>query len=557
MSAGVLLAVIGPLEPALVRALAPHRGAVQVQRRCSDLAELLAAASAGVGSIAVIDAASGLIDAEMVRQLHVAQLRVVLIAHRDDHERTAALGADTVVAGDTPAEAIAEQVAALAERDVCELVVAKPAAETTALPATKTIVLSGPPGSTGRSTLAVALADLLSSLAPTLLLDADLAAPSIDVRLSILDDVSGFATCARRANQGRLNLEVLRQAAQPVGELAVLTGIGNASRWEEILPATIPTIMRTASEYYQYIVVDTESVPWPEADSYDQFRMHPGMVRNAVLDCADTVLHVARADTDGMRRLLTYLHDIELSPRDHLVVTQVAASSAGASPQATVLEVLARFSAAERATLIRDDRRSCEAALLNGVPLTTIAARSPASHDIAHLAAQLTGRRRIASSGSKTSKLTGALKAAAIAVLDSLRPAPAPPRHLGPLGRATAPEKRAGAPGSGEPEATRESASEDSLLPVAWLSEDDPGELLAPAPDRQGDAHESKVCLAADDNQRPAGQERADREADLPGVPADVQAANEPEAAGFASAHSDWDDLFAPSECEDGGDEEE
>lgn len=421
MSAGILLAVIGPLEPALVRQLAAHHDVVAVQRRCSDLAELLAAANAGVGSIAVIDASSGLVDAELVRQLHLAQVRVVLIAHPDDVERTGALGADRVVAADTPPAVIAEEIAQLATSD-------EPPAPVHSLPTTATttqqttvIALSGPPGSTGRSTLAVALGAALAHAGPTLLIDADMVAPSIDVRLSILDDVSGLATCARRANQGRLDITVLRQAAHQVHGIAVLTGIGSASRWEEIMPATIPTIIHTASAHYRYVVIDTESVPWPEAAGYDQFGIHPGMVRQAVLNAADTVLHVARADTDGIRRLLAYLHDFDLGDRDHLVVSQVSAQVSGASPQATVLEVLARFSAVERATLIREDRRSCEAALLSGAPLTAVSPRSPASHDVWKLAAQLTGKRRLEGSPAPGGNLAARLGALSAMITARLR----------------------------------------------------------------------------------------------------------------------------------------
>lgn len=532
MSAGVLLAVVGPLEPALVRQLAAHRSAVAVQRRCSDLAELLAAANAGVGSIAVIDAASGLVDAEMVRQLHGAKVRVLLLSHPDDVERTGALGADQVLAADLPPAQIAAQIAELAATKPLPVPPATAPLIATAPAKTSVIALSGPPGSTGRSTLAAALGAALATLGPTLLIDADMAAPSLDVRLSVLDDVSGLATCARRANQGRLDLAVLQGATQRVGDIDLLTGIGSAARWQEVLPATIPTIIRTAKEHYHYVVIDTESVPWPEADGYDQFRAHPGMVRTEVLHSADTVLHVARADADGIRRLLTYLHDSELHARDHLVVTQVSSQNSGPGGQATVLEVLARFSAAKRATLIRDDRRACAAALLTGAPLTLTAPRSPASQDIWQLAAQLTGRRRIAAAANpgRLAHIVAAVTAAARRISEKRRPAP---RHF-----------HAGAPALLDVPDAPPAPSDEAAAPLPERSEQS---QARPPQESEEPAAVLPPALQAAVEEAPAGEEAA---------PQESAAASDPTEPTPPRSLS-WEELFPPRPPAEPSDEEE
>ncbi|MDO5726414.1 MAG: hypothetical protein Q4Q03_00645 [Bowdeniella nasicola] len=389
MTSGILLAVFGPLEPALVRALDQYRDQVRVQRRCSDHAEVLAAAHAGVGAIAVIDAASGRVDAEFVRQLQASGLCVMLLSHHDDLERIGSLGADKVMADTTAPEVIATAIVQLVcgERQYHREMPPPPAqvpVETTTV-----IAITGPPGSTGRTTVAITLAHALAELGPTLLIDADMCAPSIDVRLGILDDISGLATIARRANQGRLNQEVLRAAVRTRGAIDILTGIGSATRWAEIPPATIEPLIYTAGRSYRFVIFDTEATPWPAAERYDPFAPHVGELRTAIIAAAGRVLHIARADADGMHRLLLYLHEHELTARDHLVVTAVQpAANAPASP-AAVMEVLQRFSRATRASLIRADQRSCEMALLHGSPLGEVAPRSVATTDLRKLACQL------------------------------------------------------------------------------------------------------------------------------------------------------------------------
>ena len=76
MSARVLLAVQGPGEAALVRAIEDSAQLV-VARRCADLPELLAAAAAGHGDIALLDLEQEGVDAATLSDLKKHQVRVV------------------------------------------------------------------------------------------------------------------------------------------------------------------------------------------------------------------------------------------------------------------------------------------------------------------------------------------------------------------------------------------------------------------------------------------------------------------------------------------------
>lgn len=406
MSVGVLIAVTGKLEPLLVRALTNHRGEVSVVRRCGDVGELLAAAAAGIGGIGVLDASGGDVSAQVVADLARHGVRALLLAHPDDVERTAALGAAATLPLDTPPAEIAERIAELAHRGEEP----EPEAEAAAMPPpppsptrrqlraeakvgreARIIAVWGPPGSHGRSSLAAALAHALVRYGRVLLIDADLAAPSLTPRLGILDDVSGLATLSRRANQGRLDEEVLAGAVIASHGFDLVTGIGRADRWRDISTATIEPILALAREHYDAIVIDVESVPWPAADGYDQFGAQPGAVREEILAAADDVLVVAQADTVSIARLITHVQSHPVTEREHVVVTAVRNAAAGSDAARSVLEVLSRFTSVERATLISDERKALDAALLAGAPITQSAPHCAMSLVVGELASELMG----------------------------------------------------------------------------------------------------------------------------------------------------------------------
>ena len=113
---GILGALHGPDELAFVtaaEALAP--GAVLV-RRCADVAELLAAAQAGLGRLAVVSADLPGLDREAVSELLAAGVRTIALADPPEGwlaERTRSLGIAVVVAPDAAVDAVAREAASL------------------------------------------------------------------------------------------------------------------------------------------------------------------------------------------------------------------------------------------------------------------------------------------------------------------------------------------------------------------------------------------------------------------------------------------------------------
>ncbi len=113
---GVLLLLDGPHEVDLVRALdAPGTG-LTVTRRCADVAELLAAAHAGAGQVAVLDARRPGVDVPLLARLTADRVRTVVLAAPTDHAHWRAAH-EAVPAEAGPARIMAAVVAALAAPD--------------------------------------------------------------------------------------------------------------------------------------------------------------------------------------------------------------------------------------------------------------------------------------------------------------------------------------------------------------------------------------------------------------------------------------------------------
>ncbi|WP_193312989.1 AAA family ATPase [Georgenia subflava] len=114
MSVGVLLALTGPVESSLVQVLDGSGSGVRVVRRCADVPEVLAAAAAGLGAVAVLSADLPGVDRTVVSRLRAAGVRTVLVAEAVDVDRCAALGADAVEVLPQPVQALADVVTAVA-----------------------------------------------------------------------------------------------------------------------------------------------------------------------------------------------------------------------------------------------------------------------------------------------------------------------------------------------------------------------------------------------------------------------------------------------------------
>jgi len=422
VAVGVLCAVRGGAEVLVVRAL-DDEASLRVTRRCADLAELLAAADAGLGRVAVVSADLDQLDLTAVASLRAAGLAVVVLA---DPERTSAADRARVAAADLLVElpsapgaaaALADRVALLARSapsapgwstgpaapEVGDLVDGPWSAGAPPVEQGRVVAVWGPTGAPGRSTVALHLAaELAARGATTLLVDADTYGGCQAQLLGVLDESPGLAAAVRAASQGTLDLVSLARLAPYVApELRLLSGISRADRWAELPGPALDAVLVVARRLASSVVVDCGfCLEQDEVLSYDTRAPRRNAVTLGALAAADEVVVVGAADPVGIHRLvrgLTELAELGIQPA-HVVVNRVRASVAGPTPGRAVAGALERYAGVRDAVLLPDDRPSVDAAVLEARTLREIAPGSPLRRALGELAERVgagAGARRV------------------------------------------------------------------------------------------------------------------------------------------------------------------
>jgi len=374
---GVVLAVSSHAEDAIAAAVAAHPDLTLV-RRCADLAEALATATAGVAQVAVVSPQRHL-DKVTLGELAQLRVRVVGVA-TDERERRAlaALGVPVVPAAD--AQAVADAAAtAPAQAPPVEPV---PAPEA---PSGRVVAVWGPTGAPGRTSIAVNLAAWLAHRGPTLLVDLDTYGAAVAQTLAIVDETPGIAAVARAAAQGEADVATVRRHARTAGEnLMVLTGLPRPGRWAEVPQAALEAAWPAMRASASVTVVDCGFGFAEGASRRDGATL-------AALTEADLVVAVGTAEPVGMQRLVDTLSDLaEAVPgvRDRLVVAvnRVRRSVAGAHPERQVADALARYAGVGQAWMIPWDPRTADLAALRGATWREVAARGAATQAVGRLA---------------------------------------------------------------------------------------------------------------------------------------------------------------------------
>jgi len=408
---------VGDSRDDLVGGLERLHGPVSVVRRCSELAELLAACQSGLARAAVVAAGSEELTASLVDRL--SAVGVVVIALTDNPEETVRLRTIGVAA-----EARAVDAAALAARisaAVAQLsgtgagpgpaagdgaasvaaagqVPRSSGAQTvTASPGAKGRIIAvwGPAGAPGRTLVAANIAgELAAEGHSVLLVDADSYGASVAALLGLLDEAAGLAQACRLADQGLLDADALLRIATTVptkaGSLRVLTGITRADRWTELRAAALTLVLERAREIADVTVVDTGFCL--EAD--DELGFDSGAPRrNAAtlrsLELADTVFAVGAADSIGVPRLVRGLAELQAAvpqAAPQVVLNKVRTSAVGRSPERQLRAAWERYGpSAPLSAFLPSDPAASDAALLSGALLLESAPESELRHAIAIL----------------------------------------------------------------------------------------------------------------------------------------------------------------------------
>lgn len=434
----VIGSIVGPHETELAAALSARRGHARLVRRCGDLAELLGVAEAGCGQVALVSVdrpAQDRLDLEVVARLHADGLVVLAVldpASAEDEVTALALGVDGVLRApfeeDTLVAAIltawargpvslpGNQDASLqdggrtdhyphrAEGDA----VSGDDGRTTSrfggsgaaaheLPTAGTLVaVWGPPGSPGRTTIAVNIAAELARppavrargtepapVPEVLLIDGDTHAPSVAQHLALLDESSGLVLAARAATHGRLTPEFLASVA-PVVEpnFRVLTGIGRAARWGEVPASALPKLWAAARQVADVVIVDCAAdIEQDESLVYDTRAPQRNAATLGALAAADVIVIVAGCDPVAVQRLVVALDELRGSgvastTRRVVVLNRARGAVAGGRPSAVLRDALVRFAGTSPDVIVADDAPAADAALLAG---RTFAEEAPGS----------------------------------------------------------------------------------------------------------------------------------------------------------------------------------
>lgn len=421
----VLTAVTTPeWEARLVGGLERIGSGLRVARRCVDLADLLAAASAGHGRAAIVEAGLRGLDRDALGQLltsGVAPVGVVGAGDEDGERRLRQLGIDRIVvaedardAGDAgDARDIAESVIAAVTEAVAGLDSAELAHDTrvTAVPGTSTdsadpndpsrpgrlIAVWGPTGAPGRTTVAANLAyEIAQRGRATLLADVDPYGAAVAQHLGLVDEPPGIAAAARTANTGTLDLpQLARTARQVAPQLRVLSGLNRSDRWPELRPTSLEAIWSLARGLARITVADCGfNLEHGDEFGYETLTPQRNAATLTTLDHADLIIAVGSADPVGLQRLVRGLADLGEQGRSapiRVVANRARESFGGRDAVRHVADVLRREAGIGNVTVVPDDRSACDRALMSGQFLAEAAPSSPARIAIRTLAASLIG----------------------------------------------------------------------------------------------------------------------------------------------------------------------
>ncbi len=403
MTVRILTGLDHRVEAGLVEALESDRDVIVV-RRCPDVADLLAAAAAGLADVAVVSAGQRFLDREALATLGRDGVAVVGVARDESDDRILRqLGVAFVVPADVDAavlrDAIADATGSLDPAD------APDDDEANAVVATEdsdragaVLAVWGPIGSPGRTTVAVALAALLAAEHEVLLVDADTWGASIAQALAVVDEAPGLVAAARAAEQGTLDRPTLaRLAPRAPSGFRVLTGLPRADRWPEVRAAAFSDVLRVARTIADVVVVDLGfALEDDEELSYDTSAPRRNGVTLTALEECHVLLAVGAADPVGLQRLVRGVQEIAARPAPEpvVVVNKVRDTAVGARPERTIADALARFSGLDDLHFLPWDPQATDAALLAGQPATQPRGKSPLPGALAALARALEPRLR-------------------------------------------------------------------------------------------------------------------------------------------------------------------
>ncbi|WP_395656908.1 CpaE family protein [Nocardioides sp.] len=383
-------------EPAVLERLGEHPRIVLL-KRCVDVDDLLAAATAGQAHVAVLGLDSPGLDRSAVDLLRKHGVRPVAIAAGgatlDGARLRAARTGIARVVTDDDLDALA---GAVLDEESPETAVRVPQPDGPPPPPPtgavgpvspgRVVAVWGPAGAPGRTTLATGLAaEVARRGRRTVLVDADPYGGAVAQQLGILDEVSGLLSAARLASAGQLEERFGSVQRGLDDRLSVVTGLPRGDRWVEVRAGTVEHLLEVARAQGE-VVVDTGFSL--EDDPGSDYGTRPGrnQLTLGALDVADEVVVVGGADPVGLSRLARGLVQVRevLGGRPVHVVVNRMRPTLGWSER-DIAGMVAGFARPAGLHFLPDDQPTVDRALVAGRTLAELG-DSPLGRAVARVA---------------------------------------------------------------------------------------------------------------------------------------------------------------------------
>lgn len=361
-------------ESAALTTLGAHPGMV-VLKRCVDVDDLLAAASAGQADVAVLALDSPGLDAAAVEHLRKHDVRPVAIvsgaaALDAGRLRASRIGIKTLVA-DTDLDSL--PLAVLAADTEPRPVALDGVGDNAPVPAPgpvvggRVIAVWGPAGAPGRTTVASGIAaELARRRLRTILVDADPYGGTIAQQLGIMDEMSGLLAATRLATGGQLAERFATVQRSIDAQLSVVTGLPRPDRWVEVRHGSLEHVLEVAREHGQVVVDTGFSLEEDASQDYGSRPARNQMTLGAI-DVADEVVVVGTADPVGLSRLargLVELRDCTDDAPVRVVVNRMRPTLGWS--QKDIAAMVSGFARLSGLHFLPDDRASVDRALVAG-----------------------------------------------------------------------------------------------------------------------------------------------------------------------------------------------
>ena len=367
----VLVVAAGAAWESPVMELIGARSGMVVLKRCVDVDELLATSSAGQADAAVVALDAPGLDPTADDALRRHGVRVVAVGADTESGRTRAarLGVDVLV-GHDDLDGLPDALEADVDASAFDIGALDDDLPPDPEQGGRIVVVWGPVGAPGRTTVATSVASVLARRGlRTTLVDADPYGGSVGQHLGVLDEVSGLLSAARLTGDGALEARFGAVQRALGDRLTVVTGLPRGERWVEVRSGVVEHLLEVARGHGD-VVVDTGFSL--EDDPSVDLVARPGrnQLTLGAIDVADEVLVVGTADPVGLSRLARALVDLrDRRPGAPLrVVVNRMRSSLGWSER-DIVGMVEGFARLVDVHFLPDDRAAADRALTTGTSI--------------------------------------------------------------------------------------------------------------------------------------------------------------------------------------------